>query len=657
MFCPQIFCSSAEKDDHVLEHFAQETCFDCDQNLIRIGSNLYTLHNSVTCIKRELKVETSAGYEFNAEARKLNDNGDNTPNNTTSKRILETQVDIKIEPNGVTDQLSGIEENSSQLILSQSSAQQNLSRRNCSRFEPKAPNKEGSKTDRAPCDICGESFHVNSLGRHKRLIHGGIECERIKCEVCKKVLRKQSIVAHMKMQHNSSVVKLKCYFCRRVFLYKSSLDNHLPQCSKNPYITGSSQLEDKSKNAVDQRIGQGIFYTDEHHIEQSQNDPVFDGKMATETSYVESFPQSINEKQNENSSATVQSVKAEPEEQNEELLVEETNNITDIYLNSNSNFQTQSTEIKGICEAKSQKKKTRKRRIKSHSFDNFDSFECDICKRVFRHKSAIRNHIRTKHDPNCTKFKCDYCGFGLMSQESLDNHLNKCKKALNEPSSNDRSCTDSGFVCEICGEMYPSQLNVKKHSFLVHNTGGHRCTNLKCKRIFFSVEALINHRLKCAELLARTFECYICHFVGSSKYTLITHMGRKHDKNSNKFKCDFCDRHFYRKYECENHKKKIHLKILQKKFTCSTCAREFTTKSTLKTHQNIHTGAKPFKCTFEGCECSFRDRSLLWNHQKYHRGEKRYRCKIDGCMEGFGGKLAFKRHKFNVHGVPMTKNT
>ncbi|XP_055325890.1 zinc finger protein GLI2-like, partial [Sitodiplosis mosellana] len=52
LFCQQIFDSAADKDDHILEHFAQETCAECDENLIRIGGYLYVRHNETTCIKK-----------------------------------------------------------------------------------------------------------------------------------------------------------------------------------------------------------------------------------------------------------------------------------------------------------------------------------------------------------------------------------------------------------------------------------------------------------------------------------------------------------------------------------------------------------------------------------------------------------------------------
>lgn len=57
MFCPQTFGTAAAKDDHVLEHFAQETCLECNRNLIRIGGSLYTKHDSSICVERTLKIE------------------------------------------------------------------------------------------------------------------------------------------------------------------------------------------------------------------------------------------------------------------------------------------------------------------------------------------------------------------------------------------------------------------------------------------------------------------------------------------------------------------------------------------------------------------------------------------------------------------------
>lgn len=86
LFCPQTFDSASAKDDHVLEHFAQEICADCDQILIRIGNKLYTIHDGVTCVQREVKTE----QHFKMS---LDDQHDN------HRQHLTDQCEIKTEPN------------------------------------------------------------------------------------------------------------------------------------------------------------------------------------------------------------------------------------------------------------------------------------------------------------------------------------------------------------------------------------------------------------------------------------------------------------------------------------------------------------------------------------------------------------------------------
>ena len=67
LFCQQTFDSAADKNDHILEHFAQETCTECNENLIRIGAYMYVRHTEATCIKRtvisEENVESCTAIE------------------------------------------------------------------------------------------------------------------------------------------------------------------------------------------------------------------------------------------------------------------------------------------------------------------------------------------------------------------------------------------------------------------------------------------------------------------------------------------------------------------------------------------------------------------------------------------------------------------
>lgn len=52
--------------------------------------------------------------------------------------------------------------------------------------------------------------------------------------------------------------------------------------------------------------------------------------------------------------------------------------------------------------------------------------------------------------------------------------------------------------------------------------------------------------------------------------------------------------------------------------TCPICSKILSSKQNLKQHLNIHTGNKPYKCTFESCQISFKHASQLSNHRILH---------------------------------------
>jgi uncharacterized Zn-finger protein len=53
-------------------------------------------------------------------------------------------------------------------------------------------------------------------------------------------------------------------------------------------------------------------------------------------------------------------------------------------------------------------------------------------------------------------------------------------------------------------------------------------------------------------------------------------------------------------------------------FICTFCKKSLSSRQNLREHEYIHTGHRPYQCTFTGCSARFRQGSQLSLHKKKH---------------------------------------
>jgi len=90
---------------------------------------------------------------------------------------------------------------------------------------------------------------------------------------------------------------------------------------------------------------------------------------------------------------------------------------------------------------------------------------------------------------------------------------------------------------------------------------------------------------------------------------------------------------------------------LRKLFSCSYCHKKFSYNSSMRVHEKVHLGGKPYHCDM--CDAKFSNKFDLYAHEKEHSDQRPHKC--DMCQETFKTEDNLRFHKM-IHSAqePIT---
>ena len=123
---------------------------------------------------------------------------------------------------------------------------------------------------------------------------------------------------------------------------------------------------------------------------------------------------------------------------------------------------------------------------------------------------------------------------------------------------------------------------------------------------------------------------------------------KAYDPSKQKFPCPHpgCNKKFQWKKSMKRHER-IHTG--NKPFQCAVCQKKFTYRHHLLRHGVVHTGEKPFQC--EVCGNRFTQPASLKLHERIHTGEKPFHCSV--CQKKFTTRMHLLRHGSYIQQLPF----
>ncbi|CAG7728347.1 unnamed protein product, partial [Allacma fusca] len=236
------------------------------------------------------------------------------------------------------------------------------------------------------------------------------------------------------------------------------------------------------------------------------------------------------------------------------------------------------------------------------------SFKCKQCSRSYSSKSALRAHAKRVHYLSQPSLECNYCSkIFFTAQERMAHEKLHVK-----------------HNCPCCKQRFATSGNLMAHIKSVHPLAAkisNGSTPASCSTLLEGSQRQSADQSKPQINSGLAQECSDSP-KGVWEFGCDTDIGKRNDKR----------------------------KEVPRGFQCSFCNKSFRLKLTLKVHERIHTGVRPYKCP--ECPQAFTQSHVLTEHYRTHTGEKPHSCSF--CGKKFSHKSSYnvhvKAHQKNGHG-------
>lgn len=412
-------------------------------------------------------------------------------------------------------------------------------------FEDEVP--KSNVEEKYTCEYCGNgtvnlkdhinTFHKDDAMKDENYRNYRNKLKKNKCKFCRKsFLGKSYLKQHIRTVHEG-VRKFNCNFCEKSFRKGEHLKRHTEYKHKQLKLNvNKNNLDEQNDNAM--------------------KDP-FESVMIKEEIFEDEIPK------NDVQATT----------------------ILDNIMNTNEANTITSSNDKKIAELSDMSNETDQVENRNKLKSSAKKVECYICREVFFGPTDLKPHMQTVHRISSKENECAFCGKSFTLEVYLKKHIHAvhegkikcdyCGKYVKTENFKDHidvfhddKKKNQCYICYICNLMFTESNTLKKHIDMDHKASGKSELDLKTS----SSQARPSQS-------ATAIKCVVCNKLFAHFRELNEHVKVYHE-----YRCKTCRQIFSSEEKLKTHIQEVHPPH------CYICRKSFSSAGGLKIHNNkIHT--------------------------------------------------------------------